>query len=307
MSSNNASVGASPPMASSQTRNFPSSNDFQFAFPKFGDLPSSFMNNGSIAKSSPPNQVGQQPSASSSNPSLPGMARKQSSGSTNATSPTSTNGASAPAPANGFAKYHVDNGNLNLGSNSDDLNGLFSPSILETASRSNSSEFFSFNDAKTTSPSNIAGVHGNHHNDRVQKPSMQQQSSSTSLIASPISSMSQNGLDSSCGTTPESSADSPDNRKPSEAALNTINEETATQAKPEGKRTSQHGQSVKPLSRTPSYLIDTLNNLTMSQLQSTFSSRPTATSMALIGWRSKMVALSTQSCLATSEIHRMAY
>ena len=234
LSLSNANAAPSPPLASSQARNFYNSNDFQFAFPKFGDLPSSFMNNGSMAKTSSPTQIGQQRSASSSNPSLPGMTRKQSSSSTNATSPTSTNGAFAAPPTNGFAKYTNDNGKANFSNNPEDLNGLFSPSILETASRSNSTDFFSFNDGKTTSPSAMTSANGNVNNEQTRKPTMQQQNSSTSLIASPVSSMSQIGLDSSCGTTPESSADSPDNRKASEGALNTINEETAPQTKLDG-------------------------------------------------------------------------
>ena len=236
LSLNNVGGGPSPPLVSTQARSLSNSNDFQFAFPKFGDLPSSFMNNGSMAKTSSPNPIGQQRSASSSNPNLPGMTRKQSSSSTNAKSPTSPNEGFVAPPTNGFAKYNLDNGKVDFSNNVEDLNGLFSPSILETASRSNSTDYLSYV-GNSTSPSLKEALNGGLTNNQAQKPSMQQQNSSTSLLASPISSVSQNGLDSSCGTTPESSADSPDNRKASEGALNTISEETAAQTKPEGKKT----------------------------------------------------------------------
>ena len=230
----NSIGGSSPPLANPQTRNFNNPNDFQFAFPKFGDLPSSFMNNGSMAKTSSSSQIGQQPFASSSNPNLPGMTRRESSASINIKSPTNPSRTfdlpSASNLENGTATNNKTNPNA---TNLEDLSGLFSPSILETASRSNSMDYLSFTKNKGTSPSVGNSTIGNTINGQTQKPQIQQRNSSTSVTASPLSAMSPNGLDSSCGTTPESSADSPD--KPSEGTLNTINEETSAQTGPEGK------------------------------------------------------------------------
>ena len=169
---------------------------------------------------------------------MPGMTRKESSSSTNEKSPISPKGPFAAPLTNGFMNKNIDANKIDFSSNNfEDLNGLFSPSVLETASRSNSTDYMSYNGGKSASPNvnngSISNTKGQQH-----MPKIQQRTSSTSITASPVSSMSQNGLDSSCGTTPESSADSPDNRKASEATLNTINEETITQNKPEGKKDS---------------------------------------------------------------------
>lgn len=233
---NSTAASHSPPQAAPSARNPYNGNDFQFAFPKFGDLPgSSFMNNGAMAKTSSSVPAGQRP-ASSSNTSLP--ERKESSGSTNGRSPTNTNGAFAAS--SGAAKpYQVsasgfNNNNNTTNSNYEELNGLFSPSILETASRNNSTDYLSYTGSNNTSGS--TGQQGsNCGNNALPQMPKAQRGSSTSITASPSSSMSLNGLDSSCGTTPEASADSPDHRKTSEGTLNTINEEANTHHKIEGK------------------------------------------------------------------------
>ena len=209
-------AGRSPPSAAlSKPRNTlnSSNNDFQFAFPKFGDLPGShFMTNGSLAKVGSPDRVGQP----SSYPSMPAISRGESSGSLNAMSPTSQNASNPPSAyqspttaPNGF----------------EELNGLFSPSILETASRSNSTDYISYNDGASalngTKHNSIDNLHSH-----VQKAT--RTGSSTSFTTSPASTMSHSGgLDSSCGTTPEASAESPDNCKSNEGTLNTINEESS--------------------------------------------------------------------------------
>lgn len=207
-------IGASrtpPAPAAYQSRPFWNTNqsDFQFAFPKFGDLPgSNFMNNGSLAKvnSSPYHED----NTSTSN-GMPGVIRANSSGSASLLSPTNPDGSSNI----GFSFQPPANKSL---INHSDLNGLSSPPVLEGASHSNSSDY---------------GNYG--HGTQVPNNSLIRGSSISNVTSPSTSSASNHGLDSSCGTTPEPSADSPDGRKASEPTLNTINEETLGQGALEGK------------------------------------------------------------------------
>lgn len=217
LSMNGTGAVQSPPSAAallSRRPWNPNQNDFQFAFPKFGDLPgSNFMSNGSLARVSSSNRSEQRPSSQL----LPGALRTNSSSSFEGASPTNVNGPTKigstdygpfPSPTNLFSAYQ-------------DPNGLFGPSILEAARRSNSSDM---NFDNNRAASNVENQ-GNHN-----------RGSSISITTSPsASSMSNHGLDSSCGTTPEPSADSPDIRKASETTLNTIDEEILGQKNLEGK------------------------------------------------------------------------
>lgn len=232
---NNTGISHSPPQSATQPRslyNNGNGNDFSFTFPKFGDLPGSFLNNGSIAKTTSPTSPNQR-SASTSNTSLPATMRKSSSNSTTSKSPTSINGNAASFGNGGSFKPPTNAFNSN---DFCDLNGLFSPLILRNASRSNSADYVSY--PSSTVPStkdaakqgSISGANGQAH------MAYGRHGSSTSITNSPSSSMSHGALDSSCGTTPESSADSPDNRKSSESTLNTINEETKSQNNLGGKK-----------------------------------------------------------------------
>lgn len=210
----------SPPApAAYQSRPFwnTNQNDFQFAFPKFGDLPGSiFMNNGSLAKvDSSPNH---EHNTSTSN-GMPGVIRANSSGSASLISPTNPDSLSSPGFSNYGGVHRSSNKPL---SNDLDLNAIFSPPVLEAVSHSNSSDYV--NNGHGTQVPNT-----NNYNSVIR-------GSSISDVTSPsASSASNHGLDSSCGTTPEPSADSPDGRKASEPTLNTINEETHGQGGLEGK------------------------------------------------------------------------
>lgn len=188
-------------------------NDFQFAFPKFGDLPgSNFMNNGSLAKvDSSPNHV----ENTSTSKGMPGVIRAN----TSLISPTNANGSSNIGSSNYGGFQPSSNSQL---SDYSVLNGPFSPSIFEAASRSNSSDYVNYGNG-TQVPN-------------TDKINTLIRGSSISDVTSPsASSASNHGLDSSCGTTPEPSADSPDGRKASESTLNTINEEMLGQGGVEGK------------------------------------------------------------------------
>jgi AP-1-like factor len=227
LSLNNTGLSHSPPQSATQSRslyNNGNGNDFAFAFPKFGDLPGSFLNNGSIAKTTSPTSLNQRP-ASASSTNFPTAVRKSSSSSTISKSPTSTNGAT-PLFGNG-GPYKAPANKFNSNDFSE-LNGLFSPSILQNASRSNSADYISY--PRSTVPSaNGAAKQGSINSTNGQAHMANGRQGSTISVNSPSSSMSHGALDSSCGTTPESSADSPDNRKSSETTLNTIKEETKRQ------------------------------------------------------------------------------
>ena len=193
-------VTQSPPRPAVSNRN---SYD-TFVFPKFGDLPGSFLSNGAPARTSSQTRI------STANGTSP---VRQTSGST--ISPTSSNPFGAPQTASPASFERMSSTNLN------ELTGLFSPEVLETASRSGSTDYGFSNPSTATSIKN-----GSFSN-----PPKPHRASSTSTINSPASSM---RFDSSVGTTPEPTGDSPsanisDSQKP-DPVLNTINEENTTNA-----------------------------------------------------------------------------
>ena len=227
-------VGRSPPTASpvpytgyannNQSKN--QGNDFVFAFPKFGDLPGSyFMDNGFLAKASPP--AVQNTVTSRSSPSaVPNLVRASSSQQSPTTSsPISPNDISS-VRSNSLDQYQSPSNSFGA-SNLEELNGLFDPSILENAKRSNSADYM-FPTHPTPAYSGTVKSSSMDNYRGSAKPSGFNQALSNGSTSSPsASSMSHAGQDSSCGTTPEPCADSPEHRKISEASLNTINEETA--------------------------------------------------------------------------------
>ena len=230
-------TGHSPPSAIAPQSSY-SSSDFSFAFPKFGDLPgSTFMSNGSLTRMTSSNGV--KPPSRTPSGNIASVTRTGSSGSmANGRSPPATvqspinqTGCASfsSTPATGFQTSPTSfNGN-----GMDEFNGLFSPSIIESVARSNSADYqFPTHDglpsigkqSQSDSSSSYNASNGN-------------RAHSTSITASPsASSMSHGGMDSSCGTTPEPCADIPEHRKPSEGALNTINEESASKNTMEGKK-----------------------------------------------------------------------
>ena len=223
-------LGRSPPTANQipyNTYNTNNSNDFVFAFPKFGDLPgSNFMNNGSFAKTSPP-ALNSPNSARGSLSNVPNLARASSSQqSPTMKSPVSANGVSG-SMANSQDPYQSPNTSFS-GNSLDELNGLFSPPLIETARRSNSADYIFPHNTPLPSTAPQKSSSTDSYRGLANTPSFTQALSNGSTSSPSASSMSHAGLDSSCVTTPEPSADSPEHRKASEAALNTINEE-ATQ------------------------------------------------------------------------------
>ncbi|KAG7007599.1 AP-1-like transcription factor napA [Physcia stellaris] len=217
-------IGRSPPTASPIPYNSyaASNNDFQFAFPKFGDLPGSiFGSNGSLAKVPSPTTRSNPSFDRGSSSSVPSLARASSSRSPSTKSPVSVNGNSGSS-STGPNLYQSPIQALSGGS-MNELNGLFSPSILESASR-NSAKDYGFSD---TAPSAPAAPRKSSSTDSYKSLANTPNFNANSTRSPSASSMSHGGQGSSCGTTPEPSADSPGHRKQSEGILNTINEESA--------------------------------------------------------------------------------
>ena len=222
MSLSTTAAGYSPPPSATQSHIYGNGSDFQFNFPKFGDLPASFLNNGSITKSTSPTHMSQR-SASASSITPPGTVRKQSSSASNAMSSSSSNGMFS-SPRGQPRSNQVSNDSFN-DNNYDHLNGMFSPSILENASRNSSVDYLSYSTSKATSTPNLAKAGDiSSVNGHAQNPTFNRHPSSSVITGSPASSMSHGALDSSCGTTPESSAESPRNHKSSEGGLTTFDE-----------------------------------------------------------------------------------
>ncbi|KAG8532909.1 uncharacterized protein KY384_002787 [Bacidia gigantensis] len=235
LSLNSTGVSQSPPAP--PKRNSSQNNDFTFAFPKFGDLPgASFLNNGSLARTSSASQT-QMPATAAS-------VRKASSTSANSYSPSSINGAypttnytspqnSIPSPPNNTVPTPTTSFTNFTENSLDDLTGLFSPSVLGTASSTSSTDYLSFNGGGANN--GIAarpGTFGSNH--AVNQPPKLPRQPSASATNSPASSMSHVGFDSSVGTTPEATVDSPDNKDYSNVDktagnLNTISEENSLQ------------------------------------------------------------------------------
>lgn len=206
------------------------SSEFLFAFPKFGDLPGSyFMSNGSLAKISPP--AATNPVSSRASPAgVPNLARSSSSQQSPTTksplTPISPNGMQGRNPKSQQDPYQSPTPSFN-GQNLDELNGLFNPSVLEHPGRSNPADNMFHKDPQATSTAPNKSSSTDSYRALANMPGFTQGVSNGSTSSPSASSMSHTGLDSSCGTTPESSADSPQNRKISEASLNTIDEESS--------------------------------------------------------------------------------
>ena len=240
LSLNVSGASYSPPQSATQSKSQNNGNDFSFAFPKFGDLPGSYLNNGSLVKTTSPPQNGQR-SASTSNSTTQSSLRKGSSSSSMTKSPTNLNGIASVTDPKSYQTPPI-NGLNNGGF--DDISGLFSPSIFEQANRDSSADYLSYPGSQAT-PTNGMKDSVSSVNGQSQPPSMRQ-ASFPSITGSPASSMS-HALDSSCGTTPESSAESPDNRKGSENLLDTINEEAKTSNQTAGKNPSFSRHSQKEI------------------------------------------------------------
>lgn len=217
VSQNGAGRGAqaSTGMFGSQQRNSSYNNDFQFEFPKFGDLPG----NNLFDSSSTTKQQSNGPARSSTLPNktnqgIPGVLARSSMSSASPQSQTNIYGSNGNSPmGNPVAKSKQSN-------SVDSLTGLFSPSILEASRNSNSFGYFPQTNGIATANSQVPrGSFEQNSRDNV--PGLYASSSNTD---SPVSSADSHNHVSSIGTSPEPSLNSPGN-KLTDYSLNTINEE----------------------------------------------------------------------------------
>ncbi|MCJ1405273.1 DNA-binding transcription factor yap1 [Xylographa trunciseda] len=195
LSVNPNAANRSPPQMTGQSMSSKSSwdisNNFQFEFPMFGtatDRSLSGYPSGTPPKRSTTNTSGLNLSLT------PSLTR----GSTNM-SPRSNSG-------QGRTESQPKTGGQSRGS-VDNLSDLFSPSILQTVSRSNSSDYVGF---------------ANNQRQNSDAADRTRASTSSNGASPSASSVSHNGVGSSCVTTPETFAESPEQRKASEAAFPSI-------------------------------------------------------------------------------------
>ena len=213
LSLNSTGASYSPP-APPRRNHSASNNDFSYVFPKFGDLPgASFLNNGSLARTSSSSQA-QIPATAPpvrTNTFNPSSTIAPSNGNMPLTPPRDVTGSMSPS-ANGFITYK--DSDLNS------LTGLFSPSVLDTASRS-SSDYFPLDSGSSNSTNLRQGSFGSPA--PLNQNSRSHRQPSASATNSPASTMSHAGLNSSAGTTPEASADSPGNGYDADKLTNGLN------------------------------------------------------------------------------------
>ena len=224
--SNGAGLGRSPPQRGSSGPSVQSganslnNNDFQFDFPKFGDLP----NNHMLARTSSDHSVPRAPARASTSSSMsmsnaPGIIGRSSVSRTSPPSQGTGYGPTTASPVNNT--YSASPETTNDKTNSvDSLNGLFSPSIL-AASRGADYNYFPQNNSVTNQqPSYAKSSDAN----LPSHPGLYSTNSTASNSDSPNSSTDSQQQGSSIGTSPEPSLSSP-HSKLNELGLNTINEE----------------------------------------------------------------------------------
>jgi AP-1-like factor len=205
-------------------------NDFQFEFPKFGDLPANhiFNNDSSKSHGTNPSRSSTLPSASTwanktGNQVVPGVLPRNSFSSSSPTAQAPTFGSTGNSPMNNglsasprtqsFPSNHKN-------SSIDSLSGLFSPSIIE-AGRNASFDYF-----PSSNTNNVSNQSYRNGADQYSSNSLSgiYNSSSVSTTDSPSSSSDSHHPSSSMGTSPEPSLSSPGN-KLNDFGLNTISEE----------------------------------------------------------------------------------
>ena len=210
---------ASTNMFGSQQKNNEYSNDFQFEFPKFGDLPANNLFDGSSTTKQQINTPARSSTLpNNTNQGIPGVLTRNSMSTASPRNQTNVYGATSSSPiANNISAPPVSQSKQN--NSVDSLSGLFSPSILEASRQSNGLGYFPQNNG---APINNQAPRGSFdQNSRDSVPALYASSSNTD---SPASSSDSHNHVSSIGTSPEPSLSSPGN-KVNDYALNTINEE----------------------------------------------------------------------------------
>ncbi|KAI9732801.1 MAG: DNA-binding transcription factor yap1 [Cirrosporium novae-zelandiae] len=194
-------------------RNNSTGNNFQFEFPKFGDLPGAHIfNNGQLAKES--NLKSQKtPNVSTFGYKAPGVVNRGSSSSASpGATPSSTNG-TRDQRENSASQQSGTPGlqNGNAGTNPNGLPDIFN---LNGGNRNISFDYLSRNNS----------LNSLHNNNQSRYQHNNSSSNSTSTDSPSASSVSQHGPGSSVCTSPESTGPSMNGCKPGDNCLDTINE-----------------------------------------------------------------------------------
>jgi AP-1-like factor len=192
-------------------------NTFQFDFPRFGSLPTGFP--GAPTKATTPPVANGLPKSSSND--APGiLARQDSNGTANGRSISPRSQARANGSMSSVASptksASISSTNGQSGANNDNLMNLFSPGMLNGLGSTGLSYDSFVTTTTTAEPQSINGSTNHNSPSRI----FQFNSSNTSASPDSSSSVSQyGGPNSSCGTSPEPSHNSPS------CAMNTINED----------------------------------------------------------------------------------
>jgi AP-1-like factor len=197
----------------------PNDVSFQFEFPKFGRLPGPPQSNNNNTNST-------SAMSSPSDLSSPGLGLQQYPSPRNQSVNSISGQPLSQAPA------------LVNGTDMSSLSGLFSPSLLDTVSKSPNYDFFGTSGARTNGSRSSTDSNGNN----------------TSYSSPSASSNGQQGSSSSCGTSPEPSTHSPHISKPVDSSLTTIGEEKTDEGELTfcDKLNMACGNSTHPVPRTMS-------------------------------------------------------
>lgn len=200
-------------------------NDFQFEFPKFGDLPAmsaTNLFNSPGSQGSPninPARSATLPNANSKN-TQSGPARQSFSGSTSQAQQRQSSTSQSPISTSYSASPQPQTQSKRPQDSVDSLTGLFSPSILEASRHAALGGYFPQNNFNNANRGARASMDNNTSNNAIGVYT----NSTSSNSDSPGSSSESHNAVSSIGTSPEPSLSSPGN-KLTEYGLNTINEE----------------------------------------------------------------------------------
>lgn len=198
-------------------------NDFQFEFPKFGDLPpmqaTKLFGSPNASKPQANNRSASIPTPSATPASQNGNQRRSASGSQNQTSRFAPSTSQSPV-SNAFTaspQPQTHQGSV------DSLSGLFSPSILEASRHASLGGYFPQSNSSTYNGATQSN-RGSLDNGMLANVAGLNSNSSTSNSDSPGSSTESHNAISSIGTSPEPSLNSPAN-KLNEFNLSSISEE----------------------------------------------------------------------------------
>ncbi|KAL9075793.1 MAG: hypothetical protein Q9157_003894 [Trypethelium eluteriae] len=210
LSLNSTALNRSPPSSNSSNllqhkKTSSTSNGFEFEFPRFGNIPGSHIfNNGALGKESNKSSTQARSSSASNASSANGVLSRHDSAGRSLSPKSQAN--QSPPMSNGFTAN-----NLQLGARMnglDDLAGLFSPSILKADNPFEQGLSSNVNGNRQQDNSSSS------ENSIGQSNRVFRFNSTPSNTASPSdSSASQYNANSSCGTSPEPSHNSPGNVK----------------------------------------------------------------------------------------------